>query len=140
MLEDLDIRIVSNSYLRTRQSEYTAWRTSVSYQKLIRYGCVLLVSVQLPLLYHCMMLYYYSTQEEKVKTQKTAEGLHEDAKRCDYPPCNASAAHKNLKHLYKCPRCNEGRYCCHKHGILDWDRHKLLCRDIKLKVETKVQF
>ena len=62
----------------------------------------------------------------------------ENAKRCDYPPCNASAADKNMTALYKCPRCGEGRYCCHKHGILDWDRHKLLCRDIKLKVGFRV--
>ena len=60
--------------------------------------------------------------------------LIEDAKRCDYPPCNASAADKNLAALMKWSRCSEGRYCCHRHGILDWDRHKLLCRDIKLKV------
>ena len=37
-------------------------------------------------------------------------------------------------YLKKCPRCNEGRYCCQEHCNLDWDRHKLLCRDIKLKV------
>ena len=63
-----------------------------------------------------------------------AETSKEEAKRCDYPPCNASAADKNMKALYKCPRCGEGRYCCQEHGNLDWDRHKLLCNDIKVKV------
>jgi hypothetical protein len=36
--------------------------------------------------------------------------------------------------LKKCPRCGEGRYCCQAHCNLDWDRHKLLCQEIKLKV------
>ena len=76
----------------------------------------------------------HSTQEAFATGQKRAEALREAAKRCDYPPCNASAADKNLTALKKCPRCGEGRYCCHVHGNLDWDRHKLLCRDIKLKV------
>jgi hypothetical protein len=68
------------------------------------------------------------------RSQKEAEALRADAKRCDYPPCNASAADKNMTKLKKCPRCGEGRYCCQAHCNLDWDRHKLLCRDIKLKV------
>jgi hypothetical protein len=63
-----------------------------------------------------------------------AKARYEDAKRCDYPPCNASAADKNMTALKKCPRCGEGRYCCQAHCNLDWDRHKLLCQDIKLKV------
>ena len=75
-----------------------------------------------------------SKQETIVKNIKDAEASREAAKRCDYPPCNASAADKNLTALKKCPRCGEGRYCCHVHGNLDWDRHKLLCKDIKLKV------
>ena len=73
-------------------------------------------------------------QEANAETQKRIEAFKENAKRCDYPPCNASAADKNMTALYKCPRCGEGRYCCHVHGNLDWDRHKLLCDDIKLKV------
>jgi hypothetical protein len=68
--------------------------------------------------------------------KKLAEVIREDAKRCDYPACNASAADKNMTALKKCPRCGEGRYCCHMHGYLDWDRHKLLCKDIKLKVNS----
>jgi hypothetical protein len=42
-------------------------------------------------------------------------------------------ADKNMTALKKCPRCGEGRYCCQAHCNLDWDRHKLLCQDIKLK-------
>jgi hypothetical protein len=86
------------------------------------------------------MMPYYSTQERNVADQKTTETSLENAKRCDYPPCNASAADKNMKALKKCPRCNEGRYCCQQHCNLDWDRHKLLCQDIKLKVEIEAQF
>ena len=71
-------------------------------------------------------------------TLKTAEASREDAKRCDYPPCNASAADKNMTALKKCPRCGEGRYCCQAHCNLDWDRHKLLCQDIKLKVNSEI--
>ena len=86
---------------------------------------------------HCI-----STQQEAIaNAKKEAEAARENAKRCDYPPCNASAADKNLAALMKCSRCGEGRYCCHRHGILDWDRHKLLCNDIKLKkVEIKAQY
>jgi hypothetical protein len=69
-------------------------------------------------------------QEQAAKHKKTFEAAREDAKRCDYPACNASAADKNMIYLKKCPRCNEGRYCCQEHCNLDWDRHKLLCRDI----------
>jgi hypothetical protein len=43
-------------------------------------------------------------------------------------------ADKNMAALKKCPRCGEGRYCCQAHCNLDWDRRKLLCQDIKLKV------
>ena len=39
--------------------------------------------------------------------------------------------------LYKCPRCGEGRYCTHVHGNLDWDRHKLLCKDIPYATGVK---
>ena len=77
---------------------------------------------------------HYPTQEQYAKLHKSTEAFKENAKRCDYPPCNASAADKNMTALYKCSRCGEGRYCCHVHGNLDWDRHKLLCDDIKLKV------
>ena len=69
--------------------------------------------------------------------QKLFETTREDAKRCDYAPCNASAADKNMANLLKCPLCNEGRYCCQEHCNLDWDRHKLLCRDIREKEEIK---
>jgi hypothetical protein len=86
------------------------------------------------------MPYYHSTQEENAERNKAAEVTRENAKRCDYPPCNASAADKNMTALKKCPRCGEGRYCCQQHCNLDWDRHKLLCRDIKLKVEIEAQF
>jgi hypothetical protein len=79
-------------------------------------------------------LYSYSTQESVADSLKRYEARYEDAKRCDYPPCNASAADKNMNKLKKCPRCNEGRYCCQVHCNLDWDRHKILCQDIKLKV------
>ena len=72
-----------------------------------------------------------------VKNQKYAEALREDAKRCDYAPCNASAADKNMAKLSKCPLCNEGRYCCQEHCNLDCGRHKLLCRDIKEKEEKE---
>jgi hypothetical protein len=87
-----------------------------------------------------MMPYYYSTQELMVGNQELVEASKESAKRCDYPPCNASAADKKMVRLKKCPRCGEGRYCCQAHCNLDWDRHKLLCRDIKLKVEIEAQF
>ena len=90
--------------------------------------------------FHIYLFLFFSTQEALDKGQKDNEAAREDAKRCDYPPCNASAADKNLAALMKCSRCGEGRYCCHKHGILDWDRHKLLCNDIKLKVEIKAQY
>ena len=83
---------------------------------------------------------HYSTQEEFAEAQKLTEASREDAKRCDYPECNASAADKNMERLKKCPRCGEGRYCCQQHCNLDWDRHKLLCKDIKLKVEIEAQF
>jgi hypothetical protein len=86
------------------------------------------------------MPYYYSKQAVSTEQQKTAEALRENAKRCDYPACNASAADKNMERLKKCPRCNEGRYCCQQHCNLDWDRHKLLCQDIKLKVEIEAQY
>jgi hypothetical protein len=66
--------------------------------------------------------------------RKSNDPVRENAKRCDYPPCNASAADKNMTALKKCPRCGEGRYCCQVHCNLDWARHKLLCQDIKLKV------
>ena len=79
-------------------------------------------------------LSHTSTQELVTEQQKNFEAAYEDAKRCDYLPCNASAADKNMDKLKKCPRCGEGRYCCQNHCNLDWDRHKLLCRDIKLKV------
>ena len=79
-----------------------------------------------------------SLQEEEAEYQKYHEDARENAKRCDYPPCNASAADKNMNNLYKCPRCNEGRYCCHVHGNLDWDRHKLLCRDIPYTTGVKL--
>jgi hypothetical protein len=81
-----------------------------------------------------MPSYSYATQELNANNRKELEAIYENAKRCDYPPCNASAADKNMNKLKKCPRCNEGRYCCQVHCNLDWDRHKLLCRDIKLKV------
>ena len=91
--------------------------------------------------FHIFLFLIFSIQELFAETSKTAEASRERAKRCDYPPCNASAADKNLAALMKCSRCGEGRYCCHRHGILDWDRHKLLCGDIKLKkVEIKVQY
>jgi ankyrin repeat protein len=77
-----------------------------------------------------------STQESVADYRKRSETSRENAKRCDYPPCNASAADKNMTALKKCPRCGEGRYCCQAHCNLDWDRHKLLCQDIKLKVES----
>jgi hypothetical protein len=81
----------------------------------------------------------YSTQESLADTKREAEILRENAKRCDYPPCNASAADKSMTALKKCPRCGEGRYCCKTHCNLDWDRHKLLCQDIKLKVRTYLE-
>jgi hypothetical protein len=81
-----------------------------------------------------------SLQAQMAAAQIDIDARYEDAKRCDYPPCNASAADKNRTKLFKCPRCGEGRYCCHMHGHLDWDRHKLLCQDIKLKVEIKAQY
>ena len=76
-------------------------------------------------------------QELMAESLKACEAAREDAKRCDYAPCNASAADKNMTKLLKCPLCNEGRYCCQEHCNLDWDRHKLLCRDIKEKEEVK---
>ncbi len=76
----------------------------------------------------------FSTQGKLFNTLKTAEAFREDSKRCDYPPCNVSAADKNMTALKKCPRCGEGKYCCQAHCNLDWNRHKLLCQDIKLKV------
>ena len=79
----------------------------------------------------------FSTQGKISDTLKTVEAFRENAKRCDYPPCNASAADKNMTALKKCPRCGEGRYCCQAHCNLDWDRHKLLCQDIKLKVNSE---
>ena len=91
--------------------------------------------------FYISLFLIFSTQEILANDRIAAEASREDAKRCDYPPCNASAADKNLAALMKCSRCGEGRYCCHKHGILDWDRHKLLCGDIKLKKgEIKVQY
>ncbi len=69
--------------------------------------------------------------------QKLIETDRDNAKRCDYAPCNASAADKNRAKLSKCPLCNEGRYCCQEHCNLDWDRHKLLCREIREKEEVE---
>jgi hypothetical protein len=82
---------------------------------------------------HCVLTIAL-LQEEAAKNQKSLNARYEDAKRCDYPPCNASAADKNMTALKKCARCGEGRYCCQEHCNLDWARHKLLCQDIKLKV------
>ena len=79
----------------------------------------------------------FFTQESLAETQKTIETYREDAKRCDYAPCNASAADKNMTKLLKCPLCNEGRYCCQEHYNLDWGRHKLLCKDIREEEEVK---
>jgi hypothetical protein len=81
---------------------------------------------------------YYSKQEKHAESQRKSEAYRESAKRCDYPPCNASAADKNMTALKKCPRCGEGRYYCQAHCNLDWARHKLLCQDIELKVSTRV--
>jgi hypothetical protein len=84
------------------------------------------------------MLYKNYTQDSLSEILEIVKVKYEDAKRCDYPPCNASAADKNMTALKKCPRCGEGRYCCQAHCNLDWDRHKLLCQDIKLKVKNKI--
>ena len=86
---------------------------------------------------HVTTPFSYSTQELVADVQKAAEATRENAKRCDYAPCNASAADKNMAKLLKCPLCNEGRYCCQEHCNLDWGRHKLLCRDILEKEEVK---
>ena len=80
---------------------------------------------------------FYSAQETLAKGQKIFETSREDAKRCDYAPCNASAADKNMAKLLKCPLCNEGRYCCQEHCNLDWGRHKLLCIEIREKEEKE---
>ena len=93
-----------------------------------------LVGFVFPHSFHFTIPYCYSTQEKDAEFLEKMKVTYENAKRCDYPTCNASAADKNMVALKKCPRCGEGRYCCQQHCNLDWDRHKLLCRDIKLKV------
>jgi hypothetical protein len=50
------------------------------------------------------------TQEEEAVFVQKALSRQVDARRCDYPPCQASAADLNLPRLKKCPRCDVGRY------------------------------
>jgi hypothetical protein len=71
---------------------------------------------------------------QAIKDDFDAEVLqsYDNAKRCDYAPCNASAADNKMVKLSKCPLCNEGRYCCQDHCNLDWGRHQILCMEIRV--------
>jgi hypothetical protein len=60
-----------------------------------------------------------------------AKKKQRDARRCDLPACQASAADLKLGSRFaKCPGCRVAVYCCKAHAVLHYPEHKSLCDEL----------
>jgi hypothetical protein len=62
---------------------------------------------------------------------KYATANQKDARRCDLPACQASAADLKLGSRFaKCPGCRVAIYCCKAHAVQHMAEHESLCREL----------
>ncbi len=74
---------------------------------------------------------HYTAQKKSVEFAKGALSRQKDARRCDLPACQASAADLKLDERFKkCPGCRVAIYCCKDHAMQHLDEHESLCDEL----------
>ena len=77
------------------------------------------------------MLTTLTTQVNVADFAKGAKTRQRDARRCDYPACQASAADLKLGERFKkCPACRVAIYCCKDHAVRHYVEHESLCEEL----------
>jgi hypothetical protein len=62
---------------------------------------------------------------------KDAKEIQKNARRCDLPACQASAADLKLGSRFaKCPGCRVAIYCCKDHAVQHMAEHESLCEEL----------
>ena len=74
---------------------------------------------------------HYTTQEKAADFGKKAKTRQREARRCDYPACQVSAADLKLGERFKkCPDCRAAIYCCKDHAMRHTPEHESLCKEL----------
>ena len=74
---------------------------------------------------------HYTAQKKSVEFAKGALSRQKDARRCDLPACQASAADLKLDERFKkCPGCRVAIYCCKDHAVQHLSEHESLCEEL----------
>ena len=74
---------------------------------------------------------HYTTQEDNADWAEKAISRQKDARRCDLPACQASAADLELGERFKkCPACRVAIYCCKIHAMRHMSEHHSLCEEL----------
>ena len=59
-----------------------------------------------------------------------AKERQKNARRCDLPACQASAADLKRSRFAKCPGCRVAIYCCKDHAVRHMAEHESLCEEL----------
>jgi hypothetical protein len=102
-----------------------------------KHGCVILyfvraLSVATYILVCFLILDIITTSQNKAADfAKITKVKQKGARRCDYPPCQASAADLKLGSRFaKCPGCRVAIYCCKAHAVEHLSEHEDLCEEL----------
>ena len=74
-----------------------------------------------------------TTSQEKMAnfSNNIAKTRQREARRCDYPACQASAADLKVGERFKkCPGCRVAIYCCRNHAMRHMPEHESLCKEL----------
>ena len=83
------------------------------------------------LILSCVMHAHYTTQKQDADFAKVALSRQKEARRCDYPVCQASAVDLKLGERFKkCPGCRVAMYCCKDHAVRHYPEHESLCEEL----------
>ena len=76
-------------------------------------------------------IHHLTTQEKAADFAKCSKAAQREARRCDLPACQATAADLKLGERFKkCPACRTAIYCCKDHAVRHYPEHESLCKEL----------